>query len=102
MGIAILGSIGTAVYRAGIGGDAAAGLPSDVLEASRASLGGAMALAAQVPAHADALAAMAQDAFTQGLRVMSLVAAGIMCVTAFAFRAAMRMKPRAAPSPPRS
>jgi DHA2 family multidrug resistance protein-like MFS transporter len=98
MGIAILGSIGTAVYRAGIGGEAAAALSPEVIEASRASLGGAIAIAAQLPSEAAAtVAALSRQSFTQGLQVMALIAAVTMFVTAFAFRATSRMKPGDAP-----
>ncbi len=99
MGIAILGSIGTAVYRAGFGGEAAAALSPDVIEASRASLGGALAMAAQLPSEAAAtITAVSRRSFTQGLQVMSLIAACIMCATAVAFRAAMRSPAQGTPS----
>jgi MFS transporter, DHA2 family, multidrug resistance protein len=91
MGIAILGSIGTAVYRAGIGGDAAAFIPPDAMEASRASLGAAVAIAGQASGEtATTIVSLAQQAFLHGLQVMSLIAACTMMATALAFGAVMR------------
>jgi DHA2 family multidrug resistance protein-like MFS transporter len=97
LGIAILGSIGTAVYRTGLGGEAATTIAPDMLEAAQASLGAAVAIAAQLPSDiAATLASLSREAFTRGLQVMSLIAACTMIVTAIAFHATMR--PRAAPA----
>ena len=46
LGIAILGSIGTATYRSVMAGSALDGLPEDAAEAARRTLGGAAAIAA--------------------------------------------------------
>ncbi len=53
LGIAILGSIGTVVYR-GRMAQAAAGIPADLLESARSTLGGATAVADRLPTHAGA------------------------------------------------
>ncbi len=66
LGIALLGSIGTLVYRAGLGDGAPAEAASGI---SRA-----LSLAAELPAgQAEALAASARQAFTHGLVVVAVV-----------------------------
>ncbi|MFN2587545.1 MAG: MFS transporter [Actinomycetota bacterium] len=78
LGIALLGSIGTAVYRGGV----TAALPEDVplaaAEAARDTLGGALAVAQQLPADVGpGLAGAALDAFAQGLHISAMVGAAI-------------------------
>ncbi|HEY3222076.1 MAG TPA: MFS transporter [Gemmatimonadales bacterium] len=64
LGIAILGSIGTAIYRRAMAGS--------VLEGARDTLGGAVAAAAQLPDGGPALLDAARTAFTSGLRVTAI------------------------------
>src|SRR4029453_18387977 len=70
LGIAILGSIGTAVYRGSVSDGIPRGVAPDEADAARDTLGGAVAAAAELP---DAVAAnlleVARAAFTQGLQV---------------------------------
>ncbi|TMR90128.1 MFS transporter [Nonomuraea basaltis] len=81
LGIAIIGSIGAAVYRAQAGGALPAGLPPEAAAASRDSLGGAVSAAQGLPADlGTALLAPAREAFTSGLNV----AAGTSAVIAAA------------------
>ncbi|MFD7713952.1 MFS transporter [Streptomyces sp. NPDC059786] len=77
LGMAALGSIGTAVYRHDI--------PAGAPDAARETLGGALAVAGQLPGRAgDALAAAAREAFTSGMQAAAvagaliLVAAGVL------------------------
>jgi len=78
LGIAILGSIGVAIYRAGLADALPAGVPAQAA-AARDTLGGAVAVAAQLPADAGAaLLAASREAFTTGLQVT----AGISAVVA--------------------
>jgi MFS transporter, DHA2 family, multidrug resistance protein len=81
LGIAILGTIGTAVYRNEIVVPAA--VPSHGAEAARDTLGGAVATSGELP---DALAAelldSAREAFTNGLQVAALTSAVIAAATA--------------------
>ena len=49
LGIAILGSIGTAVYRGAMADAVPAGVPPEAAEAARDTLGGAVAVAEQLP-----------------------------------------------------
>jgi hypothetical protein len=73
LGIAILGSIASALYRSAIDLKSVP-LPPGAAKAAKESLGAASVLASQVPNGAD-LAAKAGSAFTHALNVTSLVAA---------------------------
>jgi DHA2 family multidrug resistance protein-like MFS transporter len=77
LGIAILGSIGTAVYRSQFGTKLLAhGAP-------RETLGDAIAAGSHLPATlSDRVLTTAHNAFTQGLHAAALIAAGIAIATA--------------------
>ncbi|WP_406001911.1 MFS transporter [Streptomyces sp. NBC_00829] len=82
LGIALLGSIVTGVYR---GFPAPAGVPSATASAAHESLGGAVEVAGTLPRRQSAeLIASAQDAFTDGLRLASGVGAAVLLATAVA------------------
>ncbi|MBM9622642.1 MFS transporter [Streptomyces zhihengii] len=82
LGIALLGSIVTGVYR---GFATPAGTPADVASAAHESLGGAVEAAGALPGEqASALLAAAQDAFTDGLRVAAGVGSAVLLATAVA------------------
>jgi MFS transporter, DHA2 family, multidrug resistance protein len=83
LGIAVLGSIGAAVYRGEITGSIPAGLSPEAGDNARGTLGGAVAAAEQLggPLSLDLLAAAAQ-AFTQSLELVALISAGLVLVTA--------------------
>ncbi|SEG78129.1 MFS transporter, DHA2 family, multidrug resistance protein [Thermomonospora echinospora] len=73
-GIAIMGSIATAVYHSGL--SLPAGLPADVAAAARENIATAMEAARQVTGPmADGLIASAREAFTTGLNVVGIVGA---------------------------
>jgi DHA2 family multidrug resistance protein-like MFS transporter len=80
LGIAVLGSIGSAVYRSGIdlGG---LSLPPPVVDAARESVGAASVLANRVPGGVE-LAARAGGAFTDAFNVASAVAAAMALAAA--------------------
>jgi MFS transporter, DHA2 family, multidrug resistance protein len=81
LGIAILGSIGVAVYRGALADALPEGLPAQVAAAARDTLGGAVGVAAQLPAELGvAVLAAARDAFVQGLQLT----AGLSAVVAVA------------------
>ena len=83
VGIAILGSIITAVYRSEIGSAMPAGLPGEAARVSAATLGGAVAEAARLPADlAASLLAVARAAFVSGMQLSALVATIGLFVTA--------------------
>jgi len=78
LGIAVLGSIGTVVYRSQLAGTVPAGVPPASAEAARDTLGGALAAAQALPAQLGAaLQDTAREAFTQGLRLAFAVNAGL-------------------------
>ncbi len=76
LGVAILGSIGAAIYRRQVGEALPSGISPDAAESSRDTLGGAVATAAQLPPDVGAaLLGTARDAFTQGLQLTAGVSA---------------------------
>ena len=83
LGIAILGSIGTAVYRASMADRIPADLSVELAEDARATLGGAVAAAGDAPAGTRlALLTDAREAFTDALQAISLIGCVTMLVTA--------------------
>jgi len=95
LGIAVLGSIGTAVYRARIGATMPNGVPSDLTEIARGTLGGATAVAEQLPGQVGAaLLGTARDAFAQAFVTMAAVNAVIVLVTAIAAALILRQQPK--------
>lgn len=75
LGIALLGSVGAALYRAHMTGAALTGLSLEQAAASRATLGGALATAAELPAaQAEALLGVAREGFMTGLHAVALIA----------------------------
>jgi DHA2 family multidrug resistance protein-like MFS transporter len=97
LGIAILGSIGTAVYRARMAAATPNGVPSDVREIARGTLGGATAVAERLPGQLGAaLLGTARDAFTQAFVMTAVVNALLMLVTAVAVTLMLRRTPRSA------
>jgi DHA2 family multidrug resistance protein-like MFS transporter len=78
LGISILGSIGVAIYRGEVS-HLPAGIPAEAAAAARDTLGGAVAVAQELPAQlSTALLAVAQEAFVRGMQV----AAGISVAAA--------------------
>jgi DHA2 family multidrug resistance protein-like MFS transporter len=100
LGIAVLGSIGTAVYRNQVAGTVLAGVPPDAAQATRETLGGAVAAANQLPGERGVeLLNTAREAFTQGLQVnaglSALVAIGLAIMSATLLRhTSTRWSPR--------
>ena len=90
LGIAILGSIGTAVYRSEVGASVPEGIPAEAADAARDTLGGALAIAETLPgAIGDALRAAAQVAFVDALHFVAAVAVVGAAVTAIVAAAAL-------------
>jgi DHA2 family multidrug resistance protein-like MFS transporter len=83
LGIAVLGSIGTAVYRGAMAHAISAAVPPDSTEDARRTIGGAVALAQHLPAPAGAqLTHAAREAFIRALHQASLTSAVIAIATA--------------------
>ncbi|GAA5050183.1 DHA2 family multidrug resistance protein-like MFS transporter [Thermocatellispora tengchongensis] len=82
-GIAALGSIGTAVYRAHVETALPAGLPESAVQAARDTLIGATAAARDLPGTlAAALLGPARDAYTSGLHTVAGISAALLAVVA--------------------
>ncbi|MFJ2649429.1 MFS transporter [Streptomyces sp. NPDC087420] len=82
LGIALLGSIVTGVYR---GFATPPGVPADAATAAHESLGGAAAAASTLPpAHATALVGAAQDAFVEGMRLAAGAGAVVLLAASVA------------------
>jgi len=78
LGIAILGSIGIAVYRSEMTDAIPAGLPPEAVEAARDTLGGALAVAGQLPDQLGAgLLEAAREAFTHSLQLTAATSAAV-------------------------
>jgi len=83
LSIALLGTLGTAVYRSQVAADIPAGLPPEQEQVALDTLGGAVAAAEELPANLAAeLLDAAREAFTQGMQVAALVSAVIAAVAA--------------------
>jgi MFS transporter, DHA2 family, multidrug resistance protein len=78
LGIAVLGSICTAVYRHQMTGAVPATVPGEAAAAARDTLGGAVAAAEQLPGQVGAaLLDTARQAFTQGVQLAFAISAAV-------------------------
>ena len=76
LGIAVLGSVGAAVYRGQVADAVPPGVPPAAAEAARDTLGGALVAAGQLPdGLGTALLDGARQAFTQGLQLTAALSA---------------------------
>ena len=83
LGIALLGSLGTAVYRSEIANSLPSGIPAEVVGAAQDTLGGALAVAQTLPeALGAALVAVSQAAFMDALHFVAAVATVLAILTA--------------------
>jgi len=83
LGVAVLGSLAAAVYRARVAAGAPDGLPSGASDAARRTLGEGLAAAHALPARlGDPLGEAARQAFVDGFRVVSGVAAVLLVAAA--------------------
>ncbi|MGW1534197.1 MFS transporter [Streptomyces aureus] len=83
LGMAVLGSIGTAVYRHDV--------PSGAPAAARETLGGALAVAGRLPGDAGkALATAAREAFTNGMQAAAVAGAVLLLGAAVLATASLR------------
>ncbi|MBU6534435.1 MFS transporter [Streptomyces sp. NPDC048405] len=94
LGVAIVGTIGTAAYSSGLENKLPDGLPAEAKDAADESLAGAVAAAQNLPDHlADPLLRVAKDAFAHGLNVGSGIAAAIAAVGAIIAAVTLRHVP---------
>jgi DHA2 family multidrug resistance protein-like MFS transporter len=83
LGIALLGSVGTAVYRSALADTLPAGITSSTTAAVKSTLGGALHVAAHLqPTLAGPISHAAAVAFTDGLVTAAAAAAGLAAITA--------------------
>jgi MFS transporter, DHA2 family, multidrug resistance protein len=91
MGIAVLGSIGTAIYRSRVDGSIPAGVPAEDAATARDTLGGAVEVAETLPAPLGSpLLDSAREAFIQGFEITAIVCTII--VTALAVLIAVTLR----------
>jgi MFS transporter, DHA2 family, multidrug resistance protein len=103
LGIAVLGSIGVAVYRNELGDAALAGVPPAQAASASDTLGGALEAADTLPEQpAAALLDTAQDAFTQGLQIAALTGAAVAVATAVMAAVFLRRTRTGPPPEPRA
>ena len=101
LGIAILGSIGVAVYRGELAATLPAGIPSQAAAVARDTLGGAVGVAAQLPEGlGSALLAAAREAFTQGLQLTTALSAAVAVGIAVLATVLLRAVPASAQAEP--
>jgi MFS transporter, DHA2 family, multidrug resistance protein len=91
LGIAVLGAVGTAVYRGQIDDAVPADVPPDAAEAARDTLGAAVAAGDALPARpAVELVEAARDAFSQALQLAATLSAAVAIVAAILALALLR------------
>ena len=83
LGIALLGSIGAAVYTGSMTGALPAGVPAGAAAAAEQTLAGAGVVSAQLPAPAGRIVLeLAREAFTSSIHWVAAVGAGLLLATA--------------------
>jgi len=83
LGIALLGSLVTFIYRGTVTGALGGDLPPDALVAARNALGGALSVAGTLPDEAGAaLVTVSHNAFVEALRTTALTCAAITLIAA--------------------
>ncbi len=91
LGIAVLGSIGTAIYRNELVDTIPAVISTDLREAARATLGGAVHVSEQIPNNLGiALLDAARQAFIHAMQISIIISVGIAIVTAIIVVLALR------------
>ncbi|HEU4748509.1 MAG TPA: MFS transporter, partial [Gemmatimonadaceae bacterium] len=94
LGIAILGSVGTAVYRLDMADEIPAGIPSAAADAARDTLGGAVAVAGRLPGQlGKELLTVAQEAFSHALQTTAITAVVIVTALAIIVMVTLRQIP---------
>jgi DHA2 family multidrug resistance protein-like MFS transporter len=101
LGIAVLGVIGTGIYRSQLAGALPAGLPGKTTAAARDTLGGAVAAARQLPHQLGTqLLDAARLAFTNGLHLAFAISAAALIGAAILAAIQLRhLRPGAEPNP---
>ncbi|WP_131104741.1 MFS transporter [Ornithinimicrobium sufpigmenti] len=91
LGIALLGSLGSLIYRLQVTDSLPDDVPATEAEAATGTIGGALAAAERLPADiAEPLILAARESFTTGLHVVVIVCAALMLTAAVAARLIFR------------
>jgi DHA2 family multidrug resistance protein-like MFS transporter len=91
LGIAIIGSLGTALYRGELARAVSPVIPREALEAARSTLGAAFVVAENLPQPARAnLLDTARNAFTSALHLSGIISAIVVALTAVAVAILLR------------
>jgi DHA2 family multidrug resistance protein-like MFS transporter len=100
LGIAVLGSVVTALYGGAMAGATLAGLPADAAASARGTIGGAVAVAATMPgADGAVLLAAARRAFAHAFAATALIGAALSVgVAVLAVVLLLRVRPVAHPA----
>ncbi|MFG1708083.1 MFS transporter [Nonomuraea sp. M3C6] len=99
LGIAVIGSVGFAVYRANLADKLPEGLPDRVVETAKDTLAAAVSVARELPAvQGSPLLSVAREAFVYGLQTTAIV--GAVLAALLATGAATLLRNARMPSPP--
>ena len=99
LGIAILGSVGVAIYRAELADRLPAAVPAEAAAIARDTLGSAVAVAGQLPDQLGAaVLETAREAFVQGMQLSSAIAAVVAVGLAVVAVVMLRDRPAASPA----
>jgi DHA2 family multidrug resistance protein-like MFS transporter len=100
LSVALLGSIGTAVYRTGMRDVPTAGVSPDAMEAARSTLGGALETAQQLPpAVGEVMTQAARASFVDGLVLAATASLVLVLIAAAIAKVALRhLPPRSQPA----
>jgi DHA2 family multidrug resistance protein-like MFS transporter len=91
LGIAVLGSLGTAVYRREMADGLSTAIPPEIATAARDTLGRAVAVAAELPRGAGAeLLTVARAAFGDAFELTAIISAAVVLATALVAGVALR------------
>lgn len=83
LGMAMLGSIGTTIYRSDLAANAPHDVPASALATARDTLGGAVTVSMHLPAQVGSrLLNAARDAFTHGMNVAAVSGGAVMLLAA--------------------
>jgi DHA2 family multidrug resistance protein-like MFS transporter len=94
LGIAVMGSVVTAIYRGEIAGALPAGVPPEAAEVARSTIGGAVAVAGELPgALGVALLGAAREAFAQAFGTTAAISGVIAIGVAILAAALLRRVP---------
>ncbi|MEO6713921.1 MAG: MFS transporter [Mycobacteriales bacterium] len=82
LGLSLLGTVGVAIYRARLTDNLPDGVPADAAVIARDTLGGAVAVAEQLPQYGAEILDVAQRAFVDGMHVVTIISAVFAAATA--------------------